>query len=99
MLKMMRNMAANSSEDKFKRIRLGNANFNSKVGSIDGGLEVSKVSTLCFFELFFAAKICFCLVCSDVGLYFGCMVYRQNYLCAGVLSQDIRLAFIFHVVA
>ncbi|CAM9879279.1 unnamed protein product [Pylaiella littoralis] len=40
MLKMMRNMAANSSEDKFKRIRLGNANFNSKVGSIDGGLEV-----------------------------------------------------------
>ncbi|CAM9547042.1 unnamed protein product [Ectocarpus fasciculatus] len=40
MLKMMKNMAAKSSEDKFKRIRLGNANFNSKVGGIDGGLEV-----------------------------------------------------------
>lgn len=41
MLKMMKNMSANFKEDKFKRIRLGNANFNSKVGGIDGGLEVS----------------------------------------------------------
>ncbi|CBJ30220.1 conserved unknown protein [Ectocarpus siliculosus] len=40
MLKMMKNMTAKSSDDKFKRIRLGNANFNSKVGGIDGGLEV-----------------------------------------------------------
>ncbi|CAM9252295.1 unnamed protein product [Ectocarpus sp. 8 AP-2014] len=40
MLKMMKNMTAKSSEDKFKRIRLGNANFNSKVGGVDGGLEV-----------------------------------------------------------
>lgn len=42
MLKMMKNMAKNSGEDKFKRIRLGNANFHSKVGCIDGGVEVSK---------------------------------------------------------
>lgn len=44
MLKMMKNMSANFKEDKFKRIRLGNANFNSKVGGIDGGLEVRFVS-------------------------------------------------------
>ena len=41
MLKMMKNMANKASEDKFKRIRLANANFNSKVGSVDGGIEVS----------------------------------------------------------
>ncbi|CAM9652590.1 unnamed protein product, partial [Hapterophycus canaliculatus] len=40
MLKMMKNMSIKSSEDKFKRIRLGNPNFNSKVGSVDGALEV-----------------------------------------------------------
>ncbi|CAN0157770.1 unnamed protein product [Scytosiphon promiscuus] len=40
MLKMMKNMSLKSSEDKFKRIRLGNANFHSKVGGVDGGLEV-----------------------------------------------------------
>lgn len=43
MLKMMKNMSLKASEDKFKRIRLGNANFHSKVGGIDGGLEVSKI--------------------------------------------------------
>lgn len=42
MLKMMKNMTNKASEDKFKRIRLGNANFNSKVGSVDGGIEVSR---------------------------------------------------------
>ncbi|CAN0339798.1 unnamed protein product [Ascophyllum nodosum] len=40
MLKMMKNMAAKASEDKFKRVRLGNANFHTKVGGVDGGLEV-----------------------------------------------------------
>lgn len=51
MLKMMKNMRAKSSEDKFKRIRLGNANFNSKVGGIDGGIEVSKSSHFFLFLL------------------------------------------------
>jgi len=41
MLKMMKNMTLKSDEDKFKRIRLGNPNFNAKVGGIDGGIEVS----------------------------------------------------------
>lgn len=41
MLKMMKNMTLKSKEDKFKRIRLGNPNFNAKVGGIDGGIEVS----------------------------------------------------------
>eukprot|EP00904_Undaria_pinnatifida_P004058 jgi/Undpi1/13653/HiC_scaffold_9.g03307.m1 len=40
MLKMMKNMAAKSSDDKFKKIRLGNASFNAKVGGVDGGIEV-----------------------------------------------------------
>lgn len=40
MYKMMKNMSINSSEDKFKRIRLANANFNAKVGQVDGGIEV-----------------------------------------------------------
>lgn len=40
MLKIMKKMAENASEDKFKRIRLGNAGFNSKVGGVNGGLEV-----------------------------------------------------------
>lgn len=40
MLKIMKKMAENPSEDKFKRIRLGNAGFHSKVGGVDGGLEV-----------------------------------------------------------
>ena len=43
MLKMMKNMAAKASEDKFKRVRLGNANFHTKVGGVDGGLEVSQL--------------------------------------------------------
>lgn len=51
MLKMMKNMSANFTEDKFKRIRLGNANFNSKVGGIDGGLEVSRYRR--FLRVFF----------------------------------------------
>ena len=46
MLKMMKNMSTNFKEDKFKRIRLGNANFNSKVGGIDGGLEVGRAGCL-----------------------------------------------------
>ncbi|CAM9111995.1 unnamed protein product, partial [Choristocarpus tenellus] len=40
--KMLQNMATKSGEDKFKRIRLGNPNFQGKVGSVDGGIEVSE---------------------------------------------------------
>lgn len=40
MLKMMKNMAKNNREDKFKRVRIANSNFHAKVGGIDGGIEV-----------------------------------------------------------
>lgn len=40
MLKMMKNMSMNKGEDKFKRVRIANANFNSKVGEVNGGIEV-----------------------------------------------------------
>lgn len=51
MLKMLKNMAAKSSEDKFKRIRLANANFHSKVGGVDGALDVSRCSKRYLYRL------------------------------------------------
>lgn len=67
MLKMMRNMAANSSEDKYKRIRLGNANFNSKVGGIDGGLEVSQSSQVSARDMFlWSCSSRSCVLCTVV---------------------------------
>lgn len=63
MLKMMKNMSMNKGEDKFKRVRIANANFNSKVGEVNGGIEVSECESynlfliLSFYFFYFVLQL------------------------------------------